>query len=125
MKETLLITILSVGLFLFIVNRDSNTITQKKTVSYTVPKHSLVMFYAPWCGYCKQFMPEWEQVKSSLRSNPKIRTVEVNGDDNKDLMMKYNVPGFPTILLELNDGTVIPYDGNRDAHSVLDFASRF
>lgn len=88
-------------------------------------KHALVLFYAPWCGYCQQFIPEWHQVKEALVEHPYIEAIEINGDENSDLVQQYQIPGYPTILMELNNGQVVKYDGDRNAHGVLNFVQQF
>lgn len=91
----------------------------------TLSPHKLLFFYTDWCGYCKQFKPEWEIIEMELMNNPMIETVPINGDENKELVKSYSVPGFPTLMMEMSDGQIIPYSGNRDANSVLEFVSQF
>lgn len=63
----------------------------------------LVWFYADWCGHCKRMKKEWDTASNKV--NGKMVKIDL-GDDNsetKKISEKYNINGFPTILL-LNNG---------------------
>jgi len=55
----------------------------------------VVEFYAPWCGHCKSFAPEFEKAAKSLEGI--VRFGAVNADD-KDAL-SYPTVGYPTVLL--------------------------
>jgi protein disulfide-isomerase-like protein len=55
----------------------------------------LVLFYAPWCGHCKNMMPVWDNLINSNTS--KVKIIKVNCDENKDIASKHGIKGFPTI----------------------------
>ena len=75
--------------------------------------NTVYIFYAPWCGYCKKSMDDFNQASNK---NSKIRLI--NSDQNPDLVKKYNVKGFPTIIK--SNGQI--YSGDRSTSSILDFA---
>jgi thiol:disulfide interchange protein len=77
----------------------------------------LLFFYADWCPHCKTAKPEWEKTKAEYSNNTidgyKVLFVDVDctHPDSKttSMMDKYNVEGFPTIIL-LKNNEVITYD---------------
>ena len=97
--------------------------------SNTKSKKRLVLCHARWCGHCKKLMPEWKKVKQSnlvdSRGLP-VDVVDYEADDNKEAIKKYNVQGFPTILLEdsATNAEPIPYNGQRNADDIIDFCSK-
>ena len=56
----------------------------------------LVDFWAAWCGPCKMMNPVIEQVKSN---NENLEVVKVNVDEERDLVVKYQIRSIPTLVL--------------------------
>ncbi|XP_073280027.1 protein disulfide isomerase-like 2-3 [Primulina huaijiensis] len=81
----------------------------------------IVEFFAPWCGHCKKLAPEWKKAASNLRGQVKLGHVDC--DAEKSLMSRYNVQGFPTILVFGADkDSPFPYEGARSAPAIESFA---
>lgn len=65
----------------------------------------LVDFFAPWCGPCKLMAPIIEELIEENKDN-NVKIGKLNSDENKEVSEKYNVMGFPTIVL-FKEGKVI------------------
>ena len=77
-------------------------------------KKQIILFFAPWCGHCQDLKPTWEKLESEFAG----KVVSVNGDENRELVNKFGVDGFPTIFycpngMDSNEGAET-YDGGRD-----------
>lgn len=87
----------------------------------------MVMFYAPWCGFCKKTMPDWEKLESSNPKNStgkKVKVIKINCDENKELASKYNIKGYPTIKYftqGLNGAHRVDFNGDRNINGFLNF----
>lgn len=79
---------------------------------------SLVLFYAPWCPHCKSMMGDWNRLRK--RSMDGLRVVKVNCDEKPRLAEKYNVKGFPTIILFKN-GKRVHFEGPRNYDNFVKF----
>ncbi|TYH44145.1 hypothetical protein ES332_D11G173400v1 [Gossypium tomentosum] len=81
----------------------------------------IVEFFAPWCGHCKRLAPEWKRAANNLKG--KVKLGHVDCDSEKSLMSRFNVQGFPTILVFGADkDSPVPYEGARTASAIESFA---
>uniref|UniRef100_A0A2P2KR32 protein disulfide-isomerase n=1 Tax=Rhizophora mucronata TaxID=61149 RepID=A0A2P2KR32_RHIMU len=81
----------------------------------------IVEFFAPWCGHCKRLAPEWKKAANNLKG--KVKQGHVDCDAEKSLMSRFNVQGFPTIMVFGADkDSPIPYEGARTASAIESFA---
>ncbi|THU60853.1 hypothetical protein C4D60_Mb07t17110 [Musa balbisiana] len=77
----------------------------------------IVEFFAPWCGHCKKLAPEWKKAANNLKG--KVKLGHVDCDAEKSLMSRFNVQGFPTILVfGLDKSSPYPYEGARTASAI-------
>ena len=80
----------------------------------------LILFYAPWCGHCKDFHPEFEKVSKATKGL--FRIGAVNCEDERDIAQKYKIDGYPTVLFFGDDKTKTEeYEGNRKADKVIEY----
>lgn len=85
-------------------------------------KYLLLEFYAPWCPHCKALGPKYRQAAMTLATEFTQDTValaKLDAADSelaKELGQKYNLEGYPTILLfsEGNADEPHKYSGTRE-----------
>ena len=80
---------------------------------------SCTYYYMEQCGHCKRFSPEWDNFVQSYTGPVTLRKVEMN-EAGKDLE-KYNIRGFPTILIVDENGEFKDYDGPRTSEALTKF----
>lgn len=60
---------------------------------------ALVDFYAPYCRYCKELDPIWQELGESFASSPGITIAKVDVNEYKTFMERFDqIQGYPTIL---------------------------
>jgi protein disulfide-isomerase A6 len=64
-----------------------------------------VEFFAPWCGHCKNFAPEYEKAASMLKGLARVGAVDCQDTINQPLCAKYEIKGFPTVKLFVRTGS--------------------
>ena len=82
----------------------------------TTGTKAMVKFYAPWCGHCKKLAPVWD----TLAEKAGILIAKVDCTVHKDLCMKQQVQGYPT-LKYTNGYGMNAYTGPRDIEAFLTF----
>eukprot|EP00252_Welwitschia_mirabilis_P015595 TRINITY_DN3442_c0_g1_i1.p1 TRINITY_DN3442_c0_g1~~TRINITY_DN3442_c0_g1_i1.p1 ORF type:complete len:580 (-),score=122.17 TRINITY_DN3442_c0_g1_i1:312-2051(-) len=82
---------------------------------------ALVEFYAPWCGHCQQFAPEYAAAATELKEEIPVAKIDVS--EEYDLAQQYNIQGFPTVYLFIN-GTYTAFNGERTKDGVVSWVKR-
>ncbi|RHZ56918.1 putative disulfide isomerase [Aspergillus thermomutatus] len=86
---------------------------------------SIVEFYAPWCGHCKNLKPAYEKAAKNLEGLAKVAAVNCDDDANKPLCGRMGVQGFPTLKIvtpskKPGKPRVEDYQGARSAKAIVD-----
>jgi thiol-disulfide isomerase/thioredoxin len=96
-------------------NQLNNNITNNIKIYY---------FNASWCYHCQQFKPIWNNFVNSISDSDHITPINLNCDNNKDnndLINKYNIEGFPTIIIVYNDNKYVKYTGPKTVNDLRKF----
>lgn len=85
-------------------------------------KSTVILFYANWCGHCQKFKPEWEKFKQQYGKEIKCEEHE-DASMDRNLMKKYGVQGYPTIIIIIN-GETREYQGQRTADGIYAYIKK-
>ena len=88
--------------------------------SKTTP--TIVQFWAPWCGPCKQLGPVLEKVVGA--SGGKVRMVRVNIDDNQQIAQQMRVQSVPTVYGFVDGQPVEGFAGAQPESNVKQFVDK-
>lgn len=74
---------------------------------------TLVLVYAPWCGHCVQYKPEFEKMVAT--SNRNIQVAQLRDDMvNKAPLKNANINSYPSVILVNKEGEVVEEIQNRN-----------
>jgi protein disulfide-isomerase-like protein len=128
-KVLLLLAILFI-LFLahkYILSKEGFASTPENLEDDVAPQKSMVLFHADWCGHCKKFMPTWDSLSSKWNDSQKnVKLMKVDcgkpaeNEAHAELMKKYNIKGYPTILV-FENGNFTEYEGARSEADIETF----
>jgi len=119
MKPIVILMILFVLLVLLYVYRQSVS-----GLEGFADAKSLVICKAEWCGHCKKAAPEFEKLRAasplSLNNGSAVTVRILDADEDKAEVAKYNIKGFPSILLVDGNNTQ-EYPGERTMEGIMAF----
>jgi thiol-disulfide isomerase/thioredoxin len=102
---------------------------QVNVVNLKDKKCTAVLFYAPWCGYCKQFAPTWEEIAKTATFF-EIKAFNCENEQNKNhlLRIREDVPNFvksfPTIIFYSGGRPIEKFNGDRTMKNIIDQCMR-
>ena len=82
----------------------------------------IILYYADWCGFCQQFKPEWEALKSRMPAH--INTAEAESGVIPQFSKPPVVQGYPTIKLYRNSQDLGDYQGARTSGDILEYLNK-
>ncbi|XP_067935563.1 protein disulfide-isomerase A4-like [Watersipora subatra] len=93
-----------------------------KDIVFDESKDVLIELYAPWCGHCKKFEPEYKKFAKKLANEKNLVIAKMNADAN-DGADGYGVMGYPTIYMAPagKKDKPVKYEGNRDPEDLEKF----
>lgn len=94
------------------------SIFRKCTEGYEGRKE-LMLLRMEGCPYCVKIMPDWEAAKTENNTDVVMSDYERSEKKGEEMCKKYNVTGFPTILLLNGENNATVYDGERTKEGFL------
>tara|TARA_R110001592_G_scaffold45502_1_gene145407 strand:- start:371 stop:787 length:417 start_codon:yes stop_codon:yes gene_type:complete len=82
----------------------------------------LVYFHMNGCGHCKRFTPIWDEFSGKYNGEIKLKKLERN--EAGDMLDKYEIQGFPTILLLDEQGNKKVFEGDRSIQGLESFINQ-
>lgn len=84
-------------------------------------KHSLIMFYAPWCGHCKKAKPEYTNAAAKFANDKKVMFGAVDCTKHQKACEQFSVRGYPTIYYLTYGKSQVKYEGGREEADFTDY----
>ena len=81
-------------------------------------KPLLELFRAEWCGYCKRFEADWEELTKI--DNVDCKMYEHTDPKDKTHFENNNITGYPTIYITVN-GQKEKYTGKRSVNDIMNY----
>jgi thiol-disulfide isomerase/thioredoxin len=84
---------------------------------------AIVLFYAPWCGHCQEFIPKYEEFLNVVPDG--VNLYMYNCDKNRQYSNDtHGVKSFPTIYRYANSGKRgASFEGQRTQRNLLEFSN--
>ncbi len=89
--------------------------SMKESAVPNISSETVIIFFAPWCGHCKDAKDEFEDAVA--RGGGDIIMIDATDPDNKTLVDKFGITGFPTII----KGNGTKFTGDRTADAIIKF----
>lgn len=98
----------------------NNPSTAKSQFSKCIGKNKVICLYF-WkqCGHCVEFAPIWEKVTNIYKD--KINVINIELDCMRKLDNKYQINGFPTIIVYGKGNKLLEYNRTRTEKDLVLF----
>lgn len=94
--------------------------------THTKSKISIYNFNTTWCGWSRNFQPEWDLFMDYMKdpkinvNNIEVKDIKCDDIKCKDVYRKYNIPGYPYVIIDV-DGVHEHYEGERKASELIKY----
>ncbi|EAN78229.1 bloodstream-specific protein 2 precursor [Trypanosoma equiperdum] len=104
---------------------DGKTTIVAKTMQkhLTSGKDMLILFFAPWCGHCKNFAPTFDKIAKEFDATDLI-VAELDATANYVNSSTFTVTAFPTVFFVPNGGKPVVFEGERSFENVYEFVRK-
>ena len=89
----------------------------KEVAESTEP--ALVLFFEPWCSFCKMFMGVFNDLSEEMEG--KVKFVKVNTQENSSVKTSQKIEAFPTVKLFKDGKEIDSFMGYREKEEVVKF----
>ena len=94
---------------------------QSRVLDESHNKPVLVDLWAEWCSPCRVIAPLLEKLSIEFGNTLGIAKIEVDEDENMKLAGRYQVRGFPTLILFVDAKETGRFSGAKSLHFMRDF----
>jgi thiol-disulfide isomerase/thioredoxin len=118
-NSNILILLFFIFLIFLFLNEFFKNSCSNNNEKFNNTKIKVYNFNTTWCGHSLKFQPTWDLFNNSLEESDNIVAHDVKCDDNKNeqLVERYYVEGYPTIIIDYGD-KFIKYSGPRTVNSL-------
>ena len=86
-------------------------------------KLKIILYFAHWCGHCKNFLPIWNEFKKN-NTNSHLEISEVDCEADNEICNNNNIKGFPTVILYKNNQSH-EFNDERSISALNTFINKF
>jgi len=84
-------------------------------------KDSLIWFFAPWCGHCKNMEKTWEDLYEQNKEKYNMFKISDSKKDSVNNNIGTQVQSFPQLIASRGNNVIAKHEGERTPPAIQDF----